>query len=130
MISIKPKFDGSNGIEFQCTKNEELDYLNSHVSTVLNKFVETRIKNIGEFKIKSFKEYVDFCTADPKTRLEKIVGHKIKSEYFGRLEIKDSFILSNEITKGLSFTKETIEDLQNLANQMFEDFQIKKIKRR
>ena len=51
-----------------------------------------------------------------------IEGHKIKFNDFGRIELELAFNLSNYATRGLSFNKDTFEDLQSLANKMFEDY--------
>ena len=123
MIHVKPKFDGMNEIIFQCSENEELIYLRKHANDILDKFIQIKIKNIGNMNIKTFKEYIDFCTASPQKQLEIIEGKKIKYSDFGTIEEQNAFILSQEATKGLSFYVDTLKDLQKLANEMFEKWE-------
>lgn len=125
MITVKPKFDGSNGIIFECSEKDEYDYLNSHAHEILDKFVQTRIKNIGCLKIETYNDYVDFCRSSPKKQLEMIEGHAIKYKDFEDIGLKNAFILSHEVTKELAFTDATFNSLQSLANDMFEEWRSK-----
>ena len=119
MIDIKPKFDGSNGFVFVYSQ-EEVAFLKENLNNILDKFVQSRIKNIGNMKIKTFKDYVDFCTSSPKNQLEKIEGHKIKFSDFNEIELFNAFMLSNEATKGLAFSSDTAGYLKDFVNEMFE----------
>lgn len=125
MISVKLKYDGSNGIDFECSKKDELDYMNTHAQEILDKFVRLNIKNIGKMKIETFKEYVDFCKSSLKTQLEIIEGHAIKAQDFGELEAKNAILMSFEATKRLAANEESIKSLQSLANDMFEEWRSK-----
>ena len=125
MISIKIELDGSNRINFECSKKDELDYMKTHAQEILDKFVRLSIKNIGKMKIETFKEYVDFCKSSPKTQLEIIEGHAIKAQDFGELEAKNAILMSFEATKRLEPNEELIKSLQSLANDMFEEWRSK-----
>ena len=125
MIYGKLKHDGSNGIDFECSKNDELDYMNKHAREILDKFVRLSIKNIGKMKIETFKEYVDFCKSSPKTQLEIIEGHAIKAQDFGELEAKNAILMSFEATKRLASNKDSINLLQTIANEMFKEWRSK-----
>lgn len=125
MITVKIKLDGSNGIDFECSKKDELDYMKSHAQEILDKFVRLSIINIGKMKIETFKEYVDFCKSSPKTQLEIIEGHAIKAQDFGELEAKNAILMSFEATKRLAANKDSIELLQTIANDMFEEWRSK-----
>lgn len=122
MIKVTTKFDGANDIIFQYSETEELNYLNEYANDILDKFVQIKIKNIGNMNIKTFKEYVDFCTASLHEQLEIIEGKTIKHSDFGKLEAQNAFILSQKATEELSFRVETLNDLEILANKMFEEF--------
>lgn len=125
MIYVKIKCDGSNGIVFECSEKDELDFLNTHAQEILDKFVRLRIKNIGKMKIETFKEYVDFCKSSPKKQLEIIEGHAIKAQDFVELEAKNAILMNFEATKRLAPNKDAIKSLQTLANEMFEEWRQK-----
>lgn len=74
--------------------------------------------------IKTFKDYIDFCKSSLHEQLEIIEGITIKHSDFGKLEAQNAFILSQKATKELSFRVEKLEDLQKLANEMFEEFKM------
>ena len=51
MISIKIESDGSNRINFECSEKDEYNFLRDHRHEILDKFIQTRIKNIGKMNI-------------------------------------------------------------------------------
>lgn len=118
MITIKPKFDGSNGFYFITDNLLEKKFLDEHTYDILDKFVQSHFKNIGHLDIHTFKDYVNFCQIPMKDRLEMYEGHSIND--FGKLEMKSAEIIFIEATKELAFTLHTTENLEHLANQMFE----------
>lgn len=122
MITVKLKLDDSNGIIFECSRKDELDFLNTHAQEILDKFVRLRIKNIGKMKIETFKEYVDFVKSSPKKQLEIIEGRATKTQDFGELEAKNAILMSFESSKRLAPNKDATESLQSLANDMFEEW--------
>ena len=46
MITIKPKFDGSNGFYFITDNLLEKKFLDEHTYDILDKFVQSHFKNI------------------------------------------------------------------------------------
>ena len=125
MIVAKIKPDGSNGIIFECSEKDELDFLSTHAQEILDKFVRLRMKNIGEMKIETFKEYVDFCKSSPKKQLEIIEGHATKAQDFGELEAQNAILMLFETTKRLEPNQDATESLQSLANDIFEEWRLK-----
>lgn len=125
MISIKIELDGSNRINFECSEKDEYNFLRDHRHEILDKFVRLSIINIGKMKIETFKEYVDFCKSSPKTQLEIIEGHAIKTQDFGELEAKNAILMSFEATKRLAPNENNINLLQTIANEMFKEWRSK-----
>lgn len=125
MILIKIELDGSNRINFECSEKDEYNFLRDHRHKILDKFIQTRITNIGKMNITTFQDYIDFCKSSPKEQLELIEGHAIKAQDFGELEAKNAILMSFEATKRLAINKESIKSLQYLANDMFEEYRSK-----
>lgn len=125
MISIKIKLDGSNGIIFECSEKDEYNFLRDHRHKILDKFIQTRVKNIGQINITTFQDYIDFCKSSPKEQLELIEGHAISYQDFGELEAKNAILMSFEATKRLASNEDSINSLQTIANQMFKEWRLK-----
>ena len=125
MISIKIESDGSNRINFECSEKDEYNFLRDHGHEILDKFIQTRIKNIGKMNITTFQDYINFCKSSPKEQLELIEGHTISYQDFGELEAKNAILMSFEATKRLAPNEESIKSLQSLANDMFEEWRSK-----
>jgi hypothetical protein len=125
MISIKIESDGSNRINFECSEKDEYNFLRDHGYEILDKFIQTRIKNIGKMNITTFQDYINFCKSSPKEQLELIEGHTISYQDFGELEAKNAILMSFEATKRLAPNEESIKSLQSLANDMFEEWRSK-----
>lgn len=125
MISIKIELDGSNRINFEYSEKDEYNFLRDHGHEILDKFIQTRIKNIGKMNITTFQDYIDFCKSSPKKQLELIEGHAISCQDFGELEAKNAILMSFEATKRLAPNEESIKSLQYLANDMFEEWRSK-----
>lgn len=125
MISIKIELDGSNRINFECSEKDEYNFLRNHRHKILDKFIQTRIINIGKMNITTFQDYIDFCKSSPKEQLELIEGHAISYQDFGELETKNAILMSFEATKRLSPNEDSINSLQTIANKMFEEWRSK-----
>ena len=125
MISIKIELDGSNRINFECSEKDEYNFLRDHRHEILDKFIQTRIKNIGKMNITTFQDYIDFCKSSPKDQLELIEGHAISYQDFGELEAKNAILMSFEATKRLAPNEDSIKSLQIIANKMFEEWRSK-----
>ena len=125
MISIKIELDGSNRINFEFSEKDEYNFLHDHRHEILDKFIQTRIKNIGKMNITTFQDYIDFCKSSPKDQLELIEGHAISYQDFGELEAKNAILMSFEATKRLAPNEDAIKSLQIIANKMFEEWRSK-----
>lgn len=122
MISIKIKTDGSNGIIFECSEKDEYNFLCNHKDEILDKFIQTKIKNIGQMNITTFQDYINFCKSLTKKQLELIEGNAISYQDFGELEAKTAIMLSIKATEELRISGDSIYSLQNLANEFFENY--------
>ena len=125
MISIKIELDGSNRINFECSEKDEYNFLCDHRHEILDKFIQTRIKNIGKMNITTFQDYINFCKSSPKEQLELIEGHAISYQDFGELEAKNAILMSFEATKRLAPNKDAISSLQTISNEMFKEWRSK-----
>lgn len=125
MISIKIESDGSNRINFECSEKDEYNFLRDHIYEILDKFIQTRIKNIGKMNITTFQDYINFCKSSPKEQLELIEGHAISYQDFGELEAKNAILMSFEATKRLAPNKDATSSLQTISNEMFKEWRSK-----
>lgn len=125
MISIKIESDGSNRINFECSEKDEYNFLRDHRYEILDKFIQTRIKNIGKMNITTFQDYINFCKSSPKEQLELIEGHAISYQDFGELEAKNAILMSFEATKRLAPNKDAVSSLQTISNEMFKEWRSK-----
>ena len=125
MISIKIELDGSNRINFECSEKDEYNFLRDHRHEILDKFIQTRIKNIGKMNITTFQDYINFCKSSPKEQLELIEGHAISYKDFGELEAKNAILMSFEATKRLAPNEDAISSLQTISNEMFKEWRSK-----
>lgn len=125
MISIKIELDGTNRINFECSEKDEYNFLRDHRHEILDKFTQTRIKNIGKMNITTFQNYIDFCKSSPKEQLELIEGHAISYQDFGELEAKNAILMSFEATKRFAPNEDAIKSLQTIANEMFKEWRSK-----
>ena len=121
MISIKIELDGSNRINFECSEKDEYNFLRDHSHEILDKFIQTRIKNIGKMNITTFQDYIDFCKSSPKEQLELIEGHAISCQDFEELEAKNAILMSFKATERLAPNEDAIKSLQTIANEMFKE---------
>ena len=121
MISIKIELDGSNRINFECSEKDEYNFLRDHSHEILDKFIQTRIKNIGKMNITTFQDYIDFCNSSPKEQLELIEGHAISCQDFEELEAKNAILMSFKATERLAPNEDAIKSLQTIANEMFKE---------
>lgn len=125
MISIKIELDGSNRINFECSEKDECNFLRDHKDEILDKFIQTKIKNIGQMNITTFQDYINFCKSSPKKQLELIEGHAISYQDFGELEAKTAILMSFEATKRLAPNEDSVNSLQTITNEIFEEWRSK-----
>ena len=119
MIKVVPKFDGSNMFSFLCSTKEEMEFIKESYEKVLDRFVEQRFKNTGNLSIKTWADYQEFMKSSVKDVLQMFYGRHFSHTEIGELEVKDAFIIRHELTKGMSFTTETLESLEELVNSMY-----------
>ena len=122
MINIKPKSYESCTFTFECSTTDEFQFVKENKEKILDKFVESKFKNIGELTIHTWSDYLKFIQSHPIKQLEMYEGYKIPDP--DETVVRSGIIIANEASKGLSFSEYTIYCLEKLANEMFQEQQI------